>query len=216
MRSVSQATIMSLLDSETGLFDAHHETEQLLREVFRPVLSRHPAAPKRERPLYGYNFSPPSTPNGNHTIAERERMRKEAREAASDDDLDGFTPRCVLQRTITEQQLLVRSVTDITPADWNLMASCLSPPSCKPPLHSCRHSMKPHGWQARGPPHTHMIPCDTCLCIACAGMKAKPRCTPCLVCGALIPYSVCLKLKNGAHSPVPSMCFKCNCAFLSP
>ena len=83
----------------------------------------------------------------------------------------------------------------------------------KPPLPPA----KPYEFQARGAHHTHiMIRAPSCLCIACAGMKAKPRCTPCLVCGASIVYSVCLKLKHSAQSPVPSMCFKCNCAFLSP
>ena len=84
---------------------------------------------------------------------------------------------------------------------------------CKPPLYPVIHNvMKPYEFQARSTFHNHMIPC---LCIACAGMKAKPRCTACLVCGESIPYSVCLKVNNGAHSPVPTMCFKCNCAFLA-
>jgi hypothetical protein len=66
-------------------------------------------------------------------------------------------------------------------------------------------------------PHLYHTKSDvvSCLCISCAGMKAKPICTPCLVYGASMPYSVCLKLKNSVQSPVPSMCFKCNCAFLS-
>jgi hypothetical protein len=95
----------------------------------------------------------------------------------------------------------------------------------KPPLYPTHNVMKPYELQARSAPyefqargahHTHiMIPCESCLCIACAGMKAEPRCTPCLVCGESIPYSVCLKVNNGAHSPVPTMCFKCNCAFLA-
>jgi hypothetical protein len=168
---------MSDSGSKTGPFDAHQKTEQLLCEVFRPVLSRHSTGPKRERPLYGFSFSPPSTPNGCHTIAERKRVRKEEREAASDLDYDGFTPRCLLQRTTMEQQLLVRSVTDITTADWNLMASCLSPPSRKPPLHPCTHAIKPCVRQAHDTPHTHMIPCDTCLCIACWNESQTQMCT---------------------------------------
>ena len=80
---------------------------------------------------------------------------------------------------------------------------------CKPPLYPVIHNvMKPYEFQARSTFHNHMIPC---LCIVCAGMKAKPRCTACLVCGESIPYSVCLKVNNGAHSHVPKMCFKCNC-----
>jgi hypothetical protein len=181
------------------------KSKQLLREVFAPMRNGN-----RDRPLYGYNFSPPSTPNGNHLIVDRESKRKKLEEDIAaiveqqDEGLDEFTPRCLLQRTIMEQKLLVRSVTDMTTADWNLMASCLSPPSCKRPLHPCTG-------MTRGTPHTHIvIPCDTCLCIACAGMKAKPIVTPCIVCGASISYSVCLKA--GVHSPVPKMCFAC-CTF---
>jgi hypothetical protein len=86
----------------------------------------------------------------------------------------------------------------------------------KPPLYPVTHNvMNPYEFQARGAHHTHiMIPCESCLCIACAGMKAKARCTPCLVCGESIPYSVCLKVL-GARSHVPTICFKCNCAFLA-
>ena len=130
--------IMSDSDSESVTSDA----QQLYRQVFTPLLLRlqaHPAAiPKRQRPLYGYNFSPPSTPNGNHTIAQREQMRKEAAPFAEDEDYQ-FTPRCLLQHTIKDQQCLLRS-TDMTPADWNLMASCLSPfPPPKLPRPPCIH-----------------------------------------------------------------------------
>jgi hypothetical protein len=179
-----------------------------------PICTLFAAVPtfKRERPLYGFNFSPPSTPNGNHTIAEREQMRKEAREAVSDEGLDEFTPRCLLQRTITEQKSLVRSVTDMTTADWVLMASYLSPPCRKPPL-------IPGDWPLHTMPHlavnmkSSKSPCvHSCRCIACAGVKAEPNSSPCLVCGSLIPYSVCMK-KTNAQSPVPTMCFACRCAF---
>jgi hypothetical protein len=210
-------------------------------------LQAQPAAvvqkPKRDRPLYGYNFSPPSTPNGNHTIAERIQMRKEARafhmqeeddiqmrkEARAfhmqeEDDIqmrkearafhmqeeedkeNTFTPRCLLERTIEEQKALVRSA-DMTSADWNLMASCLSPTCRKPPRHPSTHSMNENA---------KILSCDTCLCIACAGMKAMPLSTPCLVCGASIPYSVCVKRKGfSPPQPVPSMCFKCSTMFTS-
>jgi hypothetical protein len=197
---------MSVSDSATGAF-SHHETEQLLREVFRPVLSRHhnPTGSKREWP-----------PAPRSTLKKSSRMELQPctpprpPKRFKDDSTSTIitTPPRPPKRfkedststIITEQQLLVRSVTDIATSEWNLMAACLS----------CGV------WQAHGTLHTHMIPCDTCLCIACAGMKAKPIRTPCLVCGASIPYSVCLKLKNAAQAPVPSMCFKCNCAFLSP
>ena len=187
-------------DSETGPFDAHHKTEQLLREVFRPVLSRQSTAPKRERALHGYNF------------------RKEAKEAASDGDLDEFTPRCSMNKCIAEQKTLVQeSCGAVTDADWKLMASFLSP--AKPPLHpSTKSNIHSRPCRFRVPTKIDVVPYvpAPCLCISCAGMKAKPICTPCLVCGASIVYSVCLKLKHSAQSPVPSMCFKCNCAFLSP
>ena len=183
-------------DDETGPFDAWLK----LHKTQLPI-------PKRQRNLYGYNFSPPSTPNGNHTIAEREETRKAARIAiaAENDDFTEFTPRCVMKQCIAEQKTLVQEAcVNVTDADWNLMASFLSP--AKPPLH----------------PNIFSRPCRfefpskrevTCVCISCAGLKAKPKCTPCLVCGGLIPYSVCLK-GSGAQSPVPSICFKCKCAFL--
>jgi hypothetical protein len=194
-------------DNETGPFDAHHKREQLHREVFQPMLSvlqkTHLPIPKRQRNLYGYNFSPPSTPNGNHTIAEREESRKAARIAiaAENDDCADFTPRCLMKQCIADQQALVQDGINVTDAEWNMMVSFLSP--AKPPLH----------------PNIQSRPCRfefpskrevTCVGISCAGLKAKPKCTPCLVCGGL---SVCLK-GSGAQSPVPSMCFKCTCAFL--
>lgn len=205
---------MSDSDSDPGI----HNVQMLHRQVFTPLLLRlqaQPAAvvqkPKRDRPLYGYNSSPPSTPNGNHTIAERIQMRKEARAfhmQEADDKENTFTPRCLLERTIEEQKALVRSA-DMTSADWNLMASCLSPMRHKPPLHPSTHSMNENA---------KIISCDTCLCIACAGMKAMPLSTPCLVCGASIPYSVCVKRKGfwfSSPQPVPRMCFKCSAMFTS-
>jgi hypothetical protein len=190
-------------DSDTGSFDAHQKTEQLLREVFRPVLSRQSesTAPMRERlSLHGYNF------------------RKEAKETASDGHLDEFTPRCLMNKCITEQKTLVQdAIGNVTDADWKLMASFLSP--AKPPLHpSTKSNTHSRPCRFTFPSKIDVVPnvIAPCLCISCAGMKAKPRCTPCLVCGASIVYSVCLKLKRSAQSPVPSMCFKCKCAFLSP
>ena len=271
-------------DSETGTSDAQTKTEQLLREVFRPVFSRNS---KRERPLHG-------------------------KEAASDADFTPRCLRKTLVEdlasAIVEQQLLVQQSVTVSDADWTLYASYLSPTllhKCKPPLqksnihsHPCRFEFpsKPSSSHADSvvdtssfaPPAAALsttafpsasflpvsffppsaagnnapqwpsypiclsggLPLDaslpelpraqssvvsqspvaaavprlyhtksdvvSCLCISCAGMKAKPICTPCLVCGASIVYSVCLKLKHSAQSPVPSMCFKCNCAFLSP
>ena len=173
-------------DNET---DAHHKREQLHREVFHP---------KRQRNLYGYNFSPPSTPNGNHTIAEREAARKAARIAiaAENDDYTEFTPRCLMRQCIAEQKTLVQACVNVTDADWNMMASFLSP--AKPPLHPSTKS-NIHSRSTRFE-WLNEVPC---LCISCAGLKAKPTCTPCLVCGALIPYSVCLKSSCDQH-PVPT------------
>ena len=188
-------------DNETGPFDAHHKREQLHREVFQPMLSvlqkTHFPIPKRQRNLYGYNFSPPSTPNGNHTIAEREAARKAARIAiaAENDDYTEFTPRCLMRQCIAEQKTLVQACVNVTDADWNMMASFLSP--AKPPLHPSTKS-NIHSRSCRFEfPSKGEVPC---LCISCAGLKAKPTCTPCLVCGALIPYSVCLKSSGDQHS----------------
>jgi hypothetical protein len=154
--------------------------------------------PKRQRNLYGYNFSPPSTPNGNHTIAEREETRKAARIAiaAENDDCADFTPRCLMKQCIADQQALVQDGVNVTDADWNLMVSFLSP--AKPPLHPCTKSnINSRPCRFEFPSKSNV----TCLCISCAGLKAKPICTPCLVCGALIPYSVC-KLKSAGDKPL--------------
>jgi hypothetical protein len=184
-------------DSETGPSDAQTKTEQLLREVFRPVFSRNSTASKRERPLHGYKF------------------RKEAKKAASDGDLDEFTPRCLrktlvddLASGIVEQQLLVQQSVTVSDADWTLYASYLSPTllhKCKPPLHpnTCTKSAKPTC--------RFELPC---WCIACAGIHTKPRIASCMVCAAEIPYSVCNKTAvTTPPSQLPSMCFACRCAF---
>ncbi len=142
---------------------------------------------KRTRPLYGYNFSPPSTPNGNHLIAAVQLDVEEEDEAAA------FTPRCVLRQCIEEQKALVQvACVNPTDADWILMASYLSP--AKPPLHpNTKTNIHPRACRFEWPSCQSKSVGVPCLCISCAGLKAKPMCTPCLVCGALIPYSVCIK-----------------------
>ena len=153
------------------------------------------------------------------------------------------TPGKRLRDVIETQKDAVQAAVTISEKQWYAYANMLSPPrkpprtspntplvrpTCrfsfpeptvsdgKPPLYPTHNVMKPYEFQAHGAHHTHiMIPCESCLCIACAGMKAKAKCTPCLVCGESIPYSVCLKVNNSAHSPVPTMCFKCNFAFLA-
>ena len=191
--------------------DTHrrNSSEQLVREVFEPVRTRQL---KRDRPLSGYNFSPPSTPNGNHTLLERARARatEEAECSQEDNQTDdaAFTPRCVMQRTFTEQQLLVQQSVTVSDADWTLYASYLSPTllhKCKPPLHpnTCMKSAKPTC--------RFELPC---WCIACAGIHTKPRIASCMVCAAEIPYSVCNKTAvTTPPSQLPSMCFACRCAF---
>jgi hypothetical protein len=196
---------------------------KLYQEVFghpRITLQR---KHKRKRPMYVLYigpkclYSPPSTPNGNHLIAAVELDVEEEDESAA------FTPRCVLRQCIAEQKTLVQEAcVNPTDADWILMASYLSPAkppgtllsSCntiprvdakyagvlrsnivasylspaKPPLHpNTKTNIHP---RASCQSKSDGVPC---LCISCAGLKAKPICTPCLVCGALIPYSVCIK-----------------------
>ena len=208
--------------------DVDTKGEQLVRAVFAPMRLQL----KRDRPLYGYNFSPPSTPNGNHTILERAQLRTAMAECIQEDDAYAnkmlSPPTCNYRkppRTSPNTPLVrptcrfsfpePRTVSDVK-LD-SVSEPDLSHTAGKPPIYPVTHNvMKPDELQARGAHHTHiMIPCESCLCIACAGMKAKAKCTPCLVCGESIPYSVCLKVNNSAHSPVPTMCFKCNCAFLA-
>ena len=185
--------------------DTHrrNNSEQLVREVFQPVRTRQL---KRDRPLFGYNFSPPSTPNGNHTLLERTQLQNEEADDQTDDA--AFTPRCVMQRTFTEQKLLLHKSVEVTDSDWHLLASYLSPTllhKCKPPLHpnACMESAKPAC--------RFEIPC---WCIACAGIHTKPRIASCMVCAAEIPYSVCNKTAvTTPPSQLPSMCFACRCAF---
>jgi hypothetical protein len=53
-----------------------------------------------------------------------------------------------------------------------------------------------------------------CWCIACAGCHTKPCIASCMVCAAIIPYSVCNKTAvTTPSSQLPSMCFACRCAF---
>ena len=116
------------------------------------------------------------------------------------DDTAEFTPRCVLQRTIQQQKEAV-GVAVSAVIDWKAMANCLSPllqqrktPCPNTPLDRpvCRFSRP-------------------CMCIKCAGFSAaKPKTAPCLVCGALIPFSVCDKQPTGN---VPTLCFECKSIF---
>ena len=250
--------------------DVDTKGEQLVRAVFAPMRSQL----KRDRPLYGYNFSPPSTPNGNHTILERAQLRTAMAECiqeddayankmlspptcnyhkpprtspdtplvrptprtvsdvkfdsvsepdsgytdgkppdyTNDDDVSTFTPRCLMRRTFADQKMLIHKSLEVTDSDWLLLVSYLSPPCRKPPL-------IPGDFPLHTMPHlavnmkSSKSPCvHSCRCIACAGVKAEPNNTPCLVCGSLIPYSLCMK-KTNAQSPLPTMCFACRCAF---
>lgn len=148
-------------------------------EVFGPKCHKR----RRERPLHGYNFSPPSTPIGNHFIAPVKLDVKKEDESAA------FTPRCVLSKCIAEQETLVQEAgINPTDADWIMMASYLSP--AKPPVHPMTKSIIQYLCRFECPSKSGVV---LCLCIKCAGVKAEPKCTPCLVCGAPIPYSVCIK-----------------------
>ena len=179
---------MSDSDNET-LVGKVDKSKQLIREVFAPMRNGN-----RDRPLYGYNFSPPSTPNGNHLIVDRESKRKKLEEDFAS--------------AIVEQQCLVQQSVTVSDADWTLYASYLSPTllhKCKPPLHpnTCMKSAKPAC--------RFEIPC---WCIACAGIHTKPIIASCMVCSAKIPYSVCNKTAvTTPPSQIPSMCFACRCAF---
>jgi hypothetical protein len=189
---IGRLQVMSDSDDETQV-DIVDKSKQLQREVFSPM--RHNQ--KRDqgvRPLYGYNFRPQSTPNGNHLIVDRESKRKKIEvEFAS---------------TIVEQQMLLQQSVIVSDADWRLLASYLSPKllhKCKPPLHpnTCMKISK--------------LACPfeiPCWCIACAGIHTKPCIASCMVCAAIIPYSVCIKTAvTTPPSQLPSMCFACRCAF---
>jgi len=83
------------------------------------------------------------------------------------------------------------------------MANCLSP-FClkrKPPRIMCPKTPLDHP-ACRFSKH--------CMCITYAGFKDIPKTTPCHVCGALIPFSVCDKLATGN---VPTLCFECKSIF---
>jgi hypothetical protein len=75
----------------------HSKGEQLVRDVFAPVRSRQL---KRDRPLHGYNFIPPSKLSGNLTILERDQLRTKMggcieEDEYPDDDISSFTPWCL-------------------------------------------------------------------------------------------------------------------------
>ena len=160
--------------------------------VMKGSAAKPPRATKRERSLYTYNFSPPSTPRGNHTVhADKAEVAIET----------VFTPRCTMQRGIQCQKDAVQAAVTVTDSQWHAYASMLSPPpsKCKyPPLDR--------------PPCPFVNPIkQPCLCFLCAGFKAaKPKTTPCVVCGALIPYSICDKQ---LCATLPVLCFLCKCVF---
>ena len=113
---------------------------------------------------------------------------------------------------------------ELTDADWNLMASFLSP--AKDPLHPCKksntHSRScrfglpelPHRAQSSVVSQSPIpsAPKCRCLCIACVGpSNAKPNTTPCLVCGGTILFSICQNKTSTSASPSSAlvMCFNC-------
>ena len=78
------------------------------------------------------------------------------------DAADEFTPRCLMRQCIAEQKTLVQEACgNVTDADWNLMASFLSP--AKPPLHPCKKS------------NIHSRPCRFGLPPSAAGNTAPQR-----------------------------------------
>jgi hypothetical protein len=180
---------MSDSDNETHV-EIVDKSEQLQRAVFSPM--RNEKRDRGVRPLYGYNFRPPSTPNGNHFYQESKRKKLEEEFAS----------------TIVEQQTLMQQSVIVSDADWRLLASYLSPKllhKCKPPLYpnTCMKSSTPAC--------PFEIPC---WCIACAGIHTKPCIASCMVCAAIIPYSVCNKTAvTTPPSQLPSLCFACRCAF---
>jgi hypothetical protein len=131
-----------------------------------------------------------------------ERKRLHSLSATSDTAAE-FTPRCVLQRTIQEQKEAVHVAVSAV-IDWKAMANCLSPllQQRKPPCPN-----KP-----LDRPVCRIILPTACMCIQCAGLAAKPKIAPCLVCAALIPYSRC-ELTLSTRTAPPSMCFECKCTF---
>ncbi len=97
-----------------------------------------------------------------------------------------------------------------TVEQWKEYASMLSPPPCK-------NQRPPRPKYCSNEPILRPIcrftfPALDCICIECAGVLAKPQITPCLVCCACIPYSVCTK-RMYVTKPQPLMCFECKTAF---
>ena len=116
-----------------------------------------PRATKRERWLYTYNFSPPSTPRGNHTV------HADKTEATIKTD---FTPRCTMQHTMQRgiqcQEDAVQAAVTITDTQWHVHASRLSPPPGFPP-HPASPSI-PHSTTHPA----HLLNLSNLACASCA------------------------------------------------
>ena len=72
------------LDTQERLDAVRSACVYIAKYATKPLVKK-----KRERPLYTYNFSPPSTPRGNHTIAI---------------DADTVTTRCSKKKLMSIQQ----------------------------------------------------------------------------------------------------------------
>ena len=148
-----------------------------------------------------------------------------------------FTPRCTMQHGIQNQKDAVQAAVTISDKQWDAYANMLSPPQpCKyhkppgtcpnPPLvrPTCRFSFpEPTASDCKPPLHPDTMKSPKlacrfdmpCWCIACAGVHTKPCTASCMVCAAIIPYSVCNKIAvTTPPSTLPSICFFCcRCAF---
>jgi hypothetical protein len=134
-------------------------------------------------------------------------------------DDDDFTPRCcqcTMESTFKVQQEHLGALSFGT-QEWESLAAMLSPPP-KILLSTRNHNLLPPNPL---PPDTHnhferpKNGFNGCLCICCVGpANAKPQVAACAVCGAQIPYSVCLASNRKSPISVPTMCFACMRAFV--
>ena len=177
--------------------------------------------PPSTSPPIDYSHPPPPVFSLYHEDLALKIERKRLRDIDEVSIEADFTPRCTMQHGIQSQKDAVQAAVTVTESQWHAYASMLSPPpsKCKyPPLDRppCPFVKPPP--PPPPPPSLPPLTCTSssvtlppCLCFLCAGFKAaKPKTSPCVVCGALIPYSICDKQ---LCATVPVLCFLCKCVF---